>query len=81
MDMESRSNAQVTAEFTVALLALVLFVAMLTRLFCWMGKDIVARGAAFETTRQSVTTTHLPPADFYNNSNGKANLSLFTPIK
>jgi hypothetical protein len=81
MDMERRCNAQVTAEFTVALLALVLLLVLVTRLLVWMGKDMVGRGAAFESTRASVTTTHLPALDFYNASNGKQRLDLFKPIK
>ena len=74
-------KAQVTAEFTVALLALVLFLVMTTRLFVWMGGNIVGRNKAFEGTRKSVTVTNLPPMDFYNKTNGNQPLDLFKAIK
>ena len=79
--MIRRHNGQVTAEFTVALLALVLFLVMVTRLFVWMGKDVVARNKAFEDARASVTTTHLPAINFYNSTNGKKSLDLFKPVQ
>ena len=49
--MEHTRRAQVTAEFSVALMALVLFLVLMTRMIVWMGKDIVNRNAAFESTR------------------------------
>ncbi|MFH1191176.1 MAG: hypothetical protein V1670_03160 [Candidatus Omnitrophota bacterium] len=59
-----RQFAQVSLEFAVAFVVLVIFLLATTKIFVWFGNSIVDRNKAYEETRSEITS----PIDFYNQS-------------
>lgn len=57
-----RQAAQVSLEFAVAFVVLVILLLATTKIFVWFGNSIVGRNQAYEESRSEITS----PVDFYN---------------
>jgi len=81
-------KAQVSIEFAVSFVLLVLFVVLVAKMFVWLGSTMVNRHKAYEKTRSmtpgkpEITTfpvvyTHPVKVDFFNNASGKRPMNIF----
>jgi len=74
-------KAQVSIEFAVAFVMLVLFVVLATKMFTWMGGTIVKRHIAYENSRSMTSAAApkdmVPPVDFFNAATGKKPMDVF----
>ena len=72
----SKIKAQVTVELTVALFCLLIFLLATTKIFVWLGRNIVRRHNAFETTRTQAGTgsTTAAQIDFYDQEANKLDI-------
>ncbi|MCX5707806.1 MAG: hypothetical protein NTY14_02305 [Candidatus Omnitrophica bacterium] len=72
-----RLKAQVSLEFVITFVMLVLFVVLATKMFVWFGARIVNRHNAYETTRNMNTGTAATGVDFFNQGNGNTPMNIF----
>lgn len=70
-------KAQVSLEFVITFVMLVLFVVLVTKIFAWMGARIINRHRAYEVTRSVTTATAPTGVNFFNQGNGKRPLDVF----
>ena len=74
-------KAQVSIEFAVAFLILVLFTVLAVKMFTWMGSTIINRHIAYENSRNMTSAAAprdmVPPVDFFNATSGKKEMDVF----
>ena len=61
----SKIKAQVSLEFAVTFVMIVLFVVLIAKIFAWMGQTMIDRHKAYEGTRTMNTGTAKTGVDFY----------------
>jgi uncharacterized protein (UPF0333 family) len=81
-------KAQVSIEFVISFVLLVLFAVLASRVFIWLGNTLVNRHIAYERTRSTAapavtnsSPTNEAKIDFFNNTTGKRPLDLFNATK
>jgi uncharacterized protein (UPF0333 family) len=78
-------KAQVSIEFAITFVVLVLFVVLAAKMFAWMGSTIVNRHMAYENSRSMTSSgaakDMVPPVDFFTTATGKKPLDVFNEIK
>jgi hypothetical protein len=72
-------RAQVTLELTAALMVLFVFLFATTKIFVWLGNNIVQRHKRYEETRTAAGTgnTTASQIDFYDQSSEENRLDIF----
>jgi uncharacterized protein (UPF0333 family) len=70
-------KAQVSLEFVVTFVMLVLFVVLVAKMFAWFGARMVSRHNAYEATRSMTLGTAATGVNFFNEGNGKKPMNVF----
>jgi uncharacterized protein (UPF0333 family) len=70
-------KGQASLEFVVTFVMLVLFVALVARIFAWFGARIVSRQEAYEATRNATVYTTNAAIDFFDGHPGNVTMDVF----
>jgi len=77
----SKVKGQVSIEFAITFVILVLFIVLAAKMFTWMGGRIVNRHIAYENSRSMTSAAApidmVPPIDFFTAATGEIPLDVF----
>jgi uncharacterized protein (UPF0333 family) len=74
---KAKLKAQVSLEFVITFVMVVLFAVLVTKMFAWFGTRMVNRQKAYEDTRTMRTSDARTRAEFFTESTGKNNMDIF----
>lgn len=78
-------KAQVSIEFAVTFVILVLFIVLAAKMFAWMNSTMVNRHTAYENSRSMTAAgaarDMVPPVDFFTTATGKKPMDVFNENK
>lgn len=77
MDNSQKLKAQVSLEFVVTFVMLVLFVVLVAKMFTWFGARMVSRHQAYEVTRSMGPGDASGRVEFFDEGGGKRPLDVF----